>query len=168
MFLIVPLILIFTNIIDLYDNILINRYQGLIRCNRLTPSHHPPPLNDSHSITIMLMWSLIDYIRDREHLFWSYPFISRFSSYGEQFQAIRDEAAEKAAVRVNAAVLDDAHPLAADDDSSAAAATLPVAPVAVDERGESLMMMAPKWSLSTRGSRKVGLTRRRHLGQPSL
>ena len=27
---------IFTNIINLYDNILINKYQGLITCNRLT------------------------------------------------------------------------------------------------------------------------------------
>ena len=30
---------IFTNIINLYDNILINKYQGLITCNRLTPLH---------------------------------------------------------------------------------------------------------------------------------
>ena len=28
---------IFTNTINLYDNILINKYQGLITCNRLTP-----------------------------------------------------------------------------------------------------------------------------------
>uniref|UniRef100_M4BU83 RxLR effector candidate protein n=1 Tax=Hyaloperonospora arabidopsidis (strain Emoy2) TaxID=559515 RepID=M4BU83_HYAAE len=28
---------IFTNIINLYDNIQINKYQGLITCNRLTP-----------------------------------------------------------------------------------------------------------------------------------
>ena len=28
---------IFTNIINLYDNILINKYRGLITCNRLTP-----------------------------------------------------------------------------------------------------------------------------------
>ena len=47
------------------------------------------------------------------------------------------KAAEKAATRVNAAVLDDAQPLAADDASSAAAATLPTAPVAADARGES-------------------------------
>uniref|UniRef100_M4BLG4 Core-binding (CB) domain-containing protein n=1 Tax=Hyaloperonospora arabidopsidis (strain Emoy2) TaxID=559515 RepID=M4BLG4_HYAAE len=47
------------------------------------------------------------------------------------------KAAEKAAARVNAAVLDDAQPRAADDASSAAAATLPVAPVATDARGES-------------------------------
>uniref|UniRef100_M4BHV3 RxLR effector candidate protein n=1 Tax=Hyaloperonospora arabidopsidis (strain Emoy2) TaxID=559515 RepID=M4BHV3_HYAAE len=29
--------IIFTNIINLYDNILINKYQGLITCNRPTP-----------------------------------------------------------------------------------------------------------------------------------
>ena len=45
--------------------------------------------------------------------------------------------AEKAAVRVNAAALDDAQPLAADDSLSAAAATLPAAPVAADARGDS-------------------------------
>ena len=45
------------------------------------------------------------------------------------------KAAEKAAARVTAAVLDDTRPLAADDASSAA--TLPAAPVAADERGES-------------------------------
>ena len=42
------------------------------------------------------------------------------------------KAAEKAAARVNAASLDDAHPLAADDASSAAEA-----PVAADARSES-------------------------------
>ena len=36
-----------------------------------------------------------------------------------------------------AAALDDAQPLAADDSLSAAAATLPAAPVAADTRGES-------------------------------
>uniref|UniRef100_M4B5A7 RxLR effector candidate protein n=1 Tax=Hyaloperonospora arabidopsidis (strain Emoy2) TaxID=559515 RepID=M4B5A7_HYAAE len=30
---------IFTSIINLYDNILINKYRGLITCNRLTPLH---------------------------------------------------------------------------------------------------------------------------------
>ena len=44
------------------------------------------------------------------------------------------KAAEKA---VNAAALDEVQPLAADDASSAAAATLPAAPVVVDARGES-------------------------------
>ena len=34
-----PFMVIFTNIINLYDNILINKYQGLITCNRLTPLH---------------------------------------------------------------------------------------------------------------------------------
>ena len=33
-----PFMVIFTNIIALYDNIRINKYQGLITCNRLTPS----------------------------------------------------------------------------------------------------------------------------------
>ena len=47
------------------------------------------------------------------------------------------KADEKAAARVNAAVLEDAQPLAADDASSAAAATLPAAPVAADARGDS-------------------------------
>ena len=47
------------------------------------------------------------------------------------------KAAEKAAARVNVASLDDAEPLAAGDASSAAAATLPVAPGAADARGES-------------------------------
>uniref|UniRef100_M4B3T0 Uncharacterized protein n=1 Tax=Hyaloperonospora arabidopsidis (strain Emoy2) TaxID=559515 RepID=M4B3T0_HYAAE len=47
------------------------------------------------------------------------------------------KAAEKAAARVNAAALDDAQPLVADDASSAAAATIPAAPVAADARGES-------------------------------
>ena len=47
------------------------------------------------------------------------------------------KAAEKAAARVNAAVLEDAHPLAAGDASSAVAATLPAAPVSADARGES-------------------------------
>ena len=45
--------------------------------------------------------------------------------------------AEKAAARVNAAVLDDDQPRAADDALSAAAATLPAAPVAADACGES-------------------------------
>ena len=45
--------------------------------------------------------------------------------------------AAKAAARVNAAALDDAQPLAADDSLSAAAATPPAAPVAADTRGES-------------------------------
>ena len=45
--------------------------------------------------------------------------------------------AEKAAARVNAADLDDAQPLAADDASSVAASTLPAAPVSADKRGES-------------------------------
>ena len=57
------------------------------------------------------------------------------------------KAAGKAAARVNAAVLDDAQPLATDDASSAAAATLPAAPVAADADVVShhvLMMMAPK------------------------
>ena len=47
------------------------------------------------------------------------------------------KASEKAAARVNAADLDDAQPLAADDASSAAAIILSAAPVAVDARGES-------------------------------
>ena len=46
------------------------------------------------------------------------------------------KSAEKAAARVNAAVLDDAQPLAADDASSAATAILPAEPVAADARGE--------------------------------
>ena len=44
---------------------------------------------------------------------------------------------KRAAARVNAAVLDDAQPLAADEASSAAAATFPAAPVAADASGES-------------------------------
>ena len=47
------------------------------------------------------------------------------------------KADEKAAARVNAAVLEDAQPLAADDASFAAAATLSAAPVDVDARGDS-------------------------------
>ena len=47
------------------------------------------------------------------------------------------KAAEKAAALVNAAALDDAQPLVADYASSAAAATLPAAPVAADTRVES-------------------------------
>ena len=47
------------------------------------------------------------------------------------------KAAEKAAARVNAAALEDAQPLAADDASSAVSATLPAAPVAADARVES-------------------------------
>ena len=47
------------------------------------------------------------------------------------------KAAEKAAARFNTDALDDAQPLAADEDSSAAAATLPAAPVAADARDES-------------------------------
>ena len=35
---------IFTSIINLYDNILITKYQGLITWNRLTPLHISPPL----------------------------------------------------------------------------------------------------------------------------
>ena len=46
------------------------------------------------------------------------------------------KSAEKAAARVNAAVPDDAQPLAADDASSAATAILPAAPVAADASGE--------------------------------
>ena len=46
------------------------------------------------------------------------------------------KAAGKAAARVNAAALDYAQPLAAEDASSAAA-TLPAAPVAADARGDS-------------------------------
>ena len=52
------------------------------------------------------------------------------------FMRCAAKAAEKAAARVNPSVLDDAQPLAADDASSAAAATLPAAPVAADARGE--------------------------------
>ena len=48
------------------------------------------------------------------------------------FMRCAAKAAEKAAARVNAAVLDDAQPLTAEDASSAAAATLPA-----DARGES-------------------------------
>ena len=33
------LMVLFTNIINLYDNILINKYQVLITCNRPTPLH---------------------------------------------------------------------------------------------------------------------------------
>ena len=44
--------------------------------------------------------------------------------------------AEKAAARVNSAALDDVQPLAADNASSAAAATLSATPVAADARGE--------------------------------
>ena len=47
------------------------------------------------------------------------------------------QAAEKAATRVNAAALDDAQPLAADDALSAAAATLSAALVVADARGKS-------------------------------
>ena len=47
------------------------------------------------------------------------------------------KAAERAAARINAAALDDVQPLVADDASSAAAATLPAAPVAADVHGES-------------------------------
>ena len=80
------------------------------------------------------------------------------------------KAAEKAAARVNAVDLDDAQPLAANNASSAAAVTLPAAPVAADTRVSHhvLMMIASKWSLSIRGSRTVGPTRRKHLGHPSL
>ena len=38
---------IFTNIINLYDDILINKYQWLITCNRLTPLHPPPQIRTS-------------------------------------------------------------------------------------------------------------------------
>ena len=65
------------------------------------------------------------------------PSISGFSSHGEQLHRCAAKAAEKAAARVNAAALDDAQPLVADDASSAAAATIPAAPVAADARGES-------------------------------
>ena len=47
------------------------------------------------------------------------------------------KAAEKAVERVNKAALEYTQPLAAEDASSAAASTLPAAPVAVDARGES-------------------------------
>ena len=47
------------------------------------------------------------------------------------------KAAGKAAARVNAAAPDYAQPLAADEASSAAAATFPAAPVAADASGES-------------------------------
>ena len=33
---------ILMNIINLYDNILINKYQGLVTCNRLTPLQYRP------------------------------------------------------------------------------------------------------------------------------
>ena len=80
------------------------------------------------------------------------------------------KAAEKAATRVNAAALDDAQPLAADDASSNAPTTLPAAPIAADARGESPRANddGSKWSLSSRGSWTVGPTRRRHLVHPSL
>ena len=47
------------------------------------------------------------------------------------------KAAEKAAQRVNAAALDNAQPLAADDASFAASATLLAATYAAEARGES-------------------------------
>ena len=49
---------------------------------------------------------------------WSEPFISGFSSHGEQIQT---KAAEKATACVNASALDSAQSLAADEVSSAAA-----------------------------------------------
>ena len=39
---------IFTNIINLYDNILINKYQGLSICNMLTPLHE--------TLNVIAMW----------------------------------------------------------------------------------------------------------------
>ena len=80
------------------------------------------------------------------------------------------KADEKAAASVNAATLDDAQPLAADDASSAAAATLPAAPVAADARGELSRAYddGSEVELSTRGSRTVSPTRRRHLVYLSL
>ena len=41
---------IFTTIINLYDNILINKYQGLITCNRLTPLH--TWLQNTHNVKV--------------------------------------------------------------------------------------------------------------------
>ena len=58
---------IFMNIINLHDNILINNYWMFIKCNRPTLLHHPPP-NDSKSKTIRLMWSPLDHIRERDQL----------------------------------------------------------------------------------------------------
>ena len=80
------------------------------------------------------------------------------------------KAAEKAAARVNAAALDNAQPLAADDASSAAAATLPAAAVAADARGDSprANVDVSQVELIYSGSRTVGPTRRRHLGHPSI
>ena len=76
------------NLYEKYSNQQVSK--GLVTCNMLTPLHHPP-FNDSHSITIMLMWSPLDHIRDREHLFWSDPSISGFSSHGGQFNVMRGE-----------------------------------------------------------------------------
>ena len=79
------------------------------------------------------------------------------------------KAAEKAVERVNKAALEYTQPLAAEDASSAAA-TLPAAPVAADARGESPHANDDdsQVELICSGSRKVGPTRRRHPGHPSL
>ena len=47
-FWILPLMVIFTNIINLYDNILIDKYQGLSICNMLTPLHE--------TLNVIAMW----------------------------------------------------------------------------------------------------------------
>ena len=81
------------------------------------------------------------------------------------------KAAEKAAARVSASVLDDAQPLAADDASSSAAAILPAAPVAAYTRGESPRTNddGSQVELIYSGKSDGGSgTRRKYLGHPSL
>ena len=65
------------------------------------------------------------------------PSISGFHHMVNNSMRCAAKAAENAAARVNAAALDDTQPLAVEDASSAYAATLPVAPVAADARGDS-------------------------------
>ena len=76
---------IFTNIINLYDNILINKYQALITCNRLTPlqfSWHKGLLSDGAQPIIVSKvnrirrrapYNLVDKLFDQHRRLVQYP-----------------------------------------------------------------------------------------------
>ena len=70
-------------------------------------------------------------------MFWSDSFMTYFHRMVNNSIRCAAKAAEMAAARVKASILDDAQPCAADDVSTATTATLPAEPVAAGARGDS-------------------------------
>ena len=77
------------------------------------------------------MWSPLDYISDREHLFGQIHTFLTFHFMAKKLMRCAAISAEKAAVR------ESSQPRAAGDVLSATSSTLPAATVAADARSES-------------------------------